>query len=161
MKSVLSVLLRAAIIAVICCCIGLGSNFVRGKQIPWLYIPPNEISISGHKIPFCTADEAKKWLDDPQTVFIDNRHEKDYAAGHVRGAILLSPENKEQRFPGVEPLIPQGSRLILYCYGPDCDMAETVAAFLIDLGYFDLMIMTDGYPGWEQKGLPIQKSDSR
>ncbi|MCX5874327.1 MAG: rhodanese-like domain-containing protein [Deltaproteobacteria bacterium] len=161
MNTIFSIFLRAAIIALICFCIGSGSNFIRAWQLPWLYIPPNEITISGHKIPFCTADEAEKWLDDPQTVFIDTRHEKDYAAGHVRGAIFLSPENKEQRFPGIEPLVPQGSKLILYCYGPDCDMAETVAAFLIDLGHSHLMIMSDGYPGWEQKGLPIEQSNGR
>jgi rhodanese-related sulfurtransferase len=38
--------------------------------------------------------------------------------------------------------MPEDSRLILYCYGPQCDMAEEVAKFLVQLGYKKMMIMS-------------------
>ncbi len=158
MMILVSLILRASIITLICFLIGAGSNLIPSRHISWLYVPPKEVTISNHRIPLISLEEAEKWLDDPLGVFVDTRTDKDYAKGHVRGAISLSPEDMEQRFPGLEPLMPQGSKLILYCYGPDCDMAEKVASFLIDFGYSDMMIMKDGYPGWEQKGLSTEKS---
>jgi rhodanese-related sulfurtransferase len=161
MNIMLSVSVRAAIIAAICIGIGVASNFVPARHIPWLYVPPKEVTIANHKIPLIDSEQAHTWLEDKQAVFVDTREEKDYMAGHVPGAISLTPENKEERFPGLEPLMPQTSRIILYCYGPDCDMAERVASFLLDFGYTDLMIMSDGYPGWEQKGFSVEQSHNR
>ena len=58
-------------------------------------------------------------------------------------------------------MITSGARLIVYCYGPECDMAEKVAAFLIDLGYPNIAIMQEGYLEWEKRGFPIESSDRR
>ncbi len=157
MNSLSSLVFRAGAIVLVFFLIGVGSNLIPARHIHWLYVPPTEITILNHKIPLVSSKEAIKWLDDPLVVFIDTRDDKDYLKGHVRGAVSLSPEDKEQKFPGIEPLMPQGSKLILYCYGPDCDMAEHIASFLIDFGYSDIMIMKDGYPGWEQNGFPTQK----
>jgi rhodanese-related sulfurtransferase len=161
MNIMLSVSVRASIIASICICLGIVSNLIPTRHIPWLYVPPKEVTIANHKIPLIDSEQAQPWLEDKQTVFVDTREEKDYMAGHVPGAISLTPENKEEKFPGLEPLMPQASRIVLYCYGPDCDMAERVASFLLDFGYTDLMIMSDGYPGWEQKGFPSEQSHNR
>ncbi len=157
MNSLSSLVFRAGAIVLVFFLIGVGSNLIPARHIHWLYVPPTEITILNHKIPLVSSKEAIKWLDDPLVVFVDTRDDKDYLKGHVRGAVSLSPDDKEQKFPGIEPLMPQGSKLILYCYGPDCDMAEHVASFLIDFGYSDIMIMKDGYPGWEQNGFPTQK----
>jgi rhodanese-related sulfurtransferase len=157
MISLSSLVFRAGAIVLVFFLIGVGSNLIRARPLHWLYVPPTEITILNHKIPLVSSKEAIKWLDDPLVVFVDTRDDKDYLKGHVRGAVSLSPDDKEQKFPGIEPLMPQGSKLILYCYGPDCDMAEHVALFLIDFGYSDIMIMKDGYPGWEQNGFPTQK----
>jgi rhodanese-related sulfurtransferase len=157
MKGLSSLISRAGAIVLVCFLIGIGFNLIPARHIPWLYVPPTEITISNHKIPLVDSKEAVKWLEDPLVVFVDTRDDKDYLKGHVRGAVSLSPDDKEQKFPGIEPLIPQGSKLVLYCYGPDCDMSERVASFLIDFGYSDMMIMKDGYPGWEQNGFPTQK----
>lgn len=151
---------RAALIVIVCFIIGVSSNLISSRHIPWIYAPPSEIMISNHKVPLVSSKEAERWAGDPQTVFIDTRSEKDYLKGHVPGAISFPSEDKEQKFSGVEPLLPQGSRLILYCHGPDCDMAESVASFLFDFGYSDVMIMSDGYPGWEQNGFPVERPDN-
>ncbi len=157
MNSLSSLVFRAGAIVLVFFLIGVGSNLIRARPIHWLYVPPTEITILNHKIPLVSSKEAIKWLDDPLVVFVDTRDDKDYLKGHVRGAVSLSSDDKEQKFPGIEPLMPQGSKLILYCYGPDCDMAEHIASFLIDFGYSDIMIMNDGFPGWEQNGFPTQK----
>ena len=157
MNSLSCLVFRAGAIVLMCFLIGVGSNLIPARHIPWLYVPPTEITVLNHKIPLVTSKKAIRWLDDPLAVFVDTRDNKDYLKGHVRGAVSLSPDDKEQKFPGIEPLMPQDSKLILYCYGPDCDMAERVASFLIDFGYSNIMIMNDGYSSWEQNGFPTQK----
>lgn len=151
-------ILKAAMIASACLIIGLGSNLIRARHIPWFYAQASEITVSGQKIPFVTIEEAENLINDPLAVFIDTREEKDYMLGHVSGALFLSPEEKENRFPGIEPLITPNMKLILYCYGPECDMAEKVSAFLINFGYTNIVIMNEGYAAWEKKGLATEKS---
>jgi rhodanese-related sulfurtransferase len=158
MTSLVLLIMRATVIASACLLIGLGSNLIRARHIPWLHALDTEITLSGQRIPFVTIEEAEKFINDPLAVFIDTREEKDYMLGHVSGALLLSPEEKENRFPGIEPLITPDTKLILYCYGPECDMAEKVSAFLINFGYTNIAIMKEGYAAWEKKGLAIEKS---
>lgn len=158
MNSAVSLGCRAFAIVITCFLIGIASNLIPARHIPWLYIPPKEITISNHRILFVDSKQAEKWLSDPLTIFVDTRSEKDYIKGHVRGAVSLPSDDKEEKFPAIEPLMPEGSRLILYCHGPDCDMAERVVAFLINFGYSNIMIMNDGYPAWEQNGFPTEKS---
>jgi rhodanese-related sulfurtransferase len=88
-------------------------------------------------------------------VFIDSRKCNDYAELHVRGAICLPPDNVEERFPSIEAILMPESRLILYCYGPDCDMAERVGAFLAQLGHKNMMIMSSGFSAWHKARFPV------
>ena len=161
MKVVFAISVRAALIALAFSVVGLGANLIPSRHIPWIYRPAQEIIVSGHKLPVISTEDASKLINDPLNVFIDTREEKDYMKDHVAGAFSLSPEEKEIRFPSVEPMITSGARLIVYCYGPECDMAEKVAAFLIDLGYPNIAIMQEGYLEWEKRGFPIESSDRR
>jgi len=156
-----SLLIRALIIAIAASCIGLGLNLASGRNLPWIYAPPNQIEFKGVKIPLIDEKEARKLFNDPGTIFVDTRESDDYAKRHVKGAILLTPEGKEERFAAVEMLLPRESRLILYCYGPECDMAEKVAEFLVDLEYTNIAIMRAGFPAWLKAGYPIEQSAKR
>ena len=118
MNGLSSLISRAGTIVLVCFLIGIGSNLIPARHIPWLYVPPTEITISNHKIPLVDSKEAVKWLEDPLVVFVDTRDDKDYLKGHVRGAVSLSPDDKEQKFPGIEPLIPQGSKLVYIVMAP-------------------------------------------
>jgi rhodanese-related sulfurtransferase len=161
LKFLFTVIVRAALIALAFSIVGLGANLIPSRHIPWIYSPAQEIIVSGQKLPVISTEDASKSINDPLNIFIDTREEKDYMKGHVAGAFSLPPDEKEIRFPGLEPMITSDARLIVYCYGPECDMAEKVAAFLLDLGYPNLAIMQEGYLEWEKKGFPIERSDRR
>ncbi len=100
--------------------------------------------------------QARALLEDPMTVFVDTRNENDFNQSHVKGAVYLNPHEKESLFPLAQPLMPENARLILYCYGPECEMAEQVAAFLADLGYRKMLIMSAGFRAWEKAGYPVE-----
>ena len=156
MKQILRTVLRAAIITVVFGFMGLGVNALSSKGIPWIYTAPTELVIAGLKVPLVDEKEAFKFFNDGSTVFLDTRREDDYRDQHIKGAFLLSPDDVQEQFLAVQPLLPEDNRIIMYCYGPECDMAERVAEFLAPLGYRNLMIMTAGLRAWEQAGHPIE-----
>jgi rhodanese-related sulfurtransferase len=156
MKQILRMVLRAAIIAIVFGCIGLSVNALSPKGIPWIYVPPTEVVVAGVKVPLIDEKEAFKFFADAATVFLDARRQDDYRERHIKGALFLSPDDVQEQFLAVQPLLPEDSRIILYCYGPECDMAERVVEFLAPMGYRDMMIMTAGLRGWEQAGYPTE-----
>jgi rhodanese-related sulfurtransferase len=156
MKKYLGILFRAFLIAVAALLVGLGTNLVSSKPVPWMYVPPHEMEISGLKVPLIGAKAARKLMDEEGTIFLDTRHKDDYDKKHVRGAISLSPDDKEEQFVAVQQLLPEDARLILYCYGPQCEMAEEVARFLAQLDYKKMIIMNAGFRAWEQAGYPVE-----
>ena len=156
MKKYFGILFRAILITVAASLIGLGTNFVSSKPVPWMYVPPNELEISGLKVPLIDEKAARKLIDEEGTLFVDTRHKEDYDKKRVKGAIFLSPGDKEGQFVAVQPLLPEDARLILYCYGPQCEMAEEVARFLAQLDYKKMIIISAGFRAWEQAGYPVE-----
>ena len=161
MKAYLALMCRCLIISLFFASIGLLSNLATGNPLPWVYVRPMEVVLAGVKVELISEREALRFLDNPGAVFIDSRNCSDYLKSHVRGAICLPPDDVEQRFPSVEPLIPKDYRVILYCYGPECDMAEKVATFLGEMGYKNMMIMSSGFPAWDKAKYPVEDSTSK
>ncbi len=156
MKEYVLIVVKAVLILVCASLIGLGLNLVSPKPLPWEYIPPNEVEVRGVKVPLIDEQAAFKLFGSEGTVFVDTRKKEDYDEAHVKGAVFLTPEEKEDLFPIVQPFLPEEARLILYCYGPECDMAEQVADFLAQLGYKNMMIMSAGFRAWEKAGHPVE-----
>lgn len=82
----------------------------------------------------------------PDAVVVDVRFPKDYAAGHVPGAINL-PKGKWQNPKGVR----KDATLYVYCYDQTCHMAADAALELTRQGY-KVVEVEGGYDRWQQKG---------
>jgi rhodanese-related sulfurtransferase len=158
MKGYLSIALRSLIIVVVASLIGLGVNLVSPKTIPWIYERPAELTIDGRKIPLIDEAKAFQFFEDVDTVFVDTRDEEDYSKAHIKGAISLPASSKETRFEAVQPFVPEEARVILYCGGPDCEMAQKVAHFLAPFGYKRITIMQAGFPAWEKANYPVERA---
>ncbi len=156
MKEYALIVIRAVLILVCASLIGLGVNMISPKPLPWEYVPPKEVEVRGAKIPLIDEQAAFKFFSSGGTVFVDTRKKEDYSESHVKGAVFLGPEEKEDLFPAVQPFLPEDARLILYCYGPECEMAQQVADFLTQLGYANMMIMSAGFRAWEKAGHPVE-----
>jgi len=158
MKSIADIVLRAVIIVVVTSLTGVGLNLAASRPLPLIYTAPTELTLQGVKVPLLDAKQARKLFDDGQAIFLDTRGKEDYLQSHVKGALLLPDKTKEEHFPQVQPLLPEESKIVLYCHGPDCEMAEHVAGFLVQWGYKNLTIMTSGFPAWEEAGYPVEKA---
>lgn len=157
MKNLGTIIGRAVLIALIGAVLGVGANLVSSSAIPWIYKPPEQVEISGVKVTLVDENRAREYLDDPGAVFVDTRSDEDFQKGHVRGALNIPSYEMERSYPMVAALMPEDYRIVLYCHGPECDMAEEVAGFLAQLGYERMMIMVSGYPAWEMSGFPVEK----
>lgn len=148
--------LKALVILAFFSAIGLMVNNFSTRGIPLIYVPPPEIEIGGISVPLIDEKHAYRYLNEPGYVFVDTRHAEHFNEGHVVGSIFLPPEEIQDRFMEAQPFLMENDTLILYCYGPDCDMAERVVEFLIQMGYRNFMIMVSGFPAWKSAGQPIE-----
>ena len=114
MKEYILILLRAALILVCASLVGLGVNLISPKSLPWEYVPPKEVDVRGVKVPLIDEQAAFGFFGSEETVFVDTRKKEDYSERHVKGAIFITPEEKEDQFPMVQPLLPEDARVILY-----------------------------------------------
>ncbi|MEJ2719034.1 MAG: rhodanese-like domain-containing protein [Deltaproteobacteria bacterium] len=156
MKKCAGILLRAAIIVVVASSIGIAVNLVSPQAIPWVYTRPKEIVAAGVAIPIISENKAHELLDNGRTIFIDARHQADFTEGHVKGAFSLPAPEKEDRFVELQAMLPEESRVIVYCGGPECEMADKVAGFLAQLGYKKVEIMREGFSAWKKAGYPVE-----
>ncbi|MDA8126217.1 MAG: rhodanese-like domain-containing protein [Deltaproteobacteria bacterium] len=110
-------------------------------------------------IPFIALKEAKKIFDEGGAVFLDSRSSADYRESHIKGALELPLVSLVQNQDLAGKIIPDKAALyIVYCDGEGCDLSVELAKELIALGYFNIRVFGEGYPGWAEARYPIQSS---
>lgn len=95
---------------------------------------------------------------DKTITIVDVRSAKDYAEGHIPGAINI-PYDKYNGFHGNETEF-KGLRKdgynVVYCYELLCNLAKEAAIKFASLGY-PVKEMQGGFNSWKEKGNPIEK----
>jgi len=107
-----------------------------------------------------SEDNAKKLLDakDTGVVFLSIRKAKDFAQGHIEGAINI-PWGKDMYKEFSK--LPKDKKIIVYCYTGQT-AGQTVAALKV-LGYDAVSLKSGmgmpvtGEAGWANKGFPVVK----
>lgn len=156
MRAIIGTVWRSLTIALFWGAIGVGVNSISATPAPWIYQPAKSLDLEGVKVELIDEKQARDYWGRPDTVFVDSRKQKDYEKSRVKGSLFLAPDDLEERFVTIETLLPQDSRVVLYCYGPECDMAEKVAVFMAKIGYRNLAVMNAGFDAWEKAGYPVE-----
>lgn len=99
----------------------------------------------------------KKLYDEKSILFVDARSGEDYEEGHIKGAISLPINRFNEKMPEFIETYPVSQPIITYCSGRECDDSHYLAEKLMHMGYTDVKIFIDGYPGWEEEGYPVEK----
>jgi rhodanese-related sulfurtransferase len=84
-------------------------------------------------------------------VVVDSRSDLAWREGHLPGAIHLPTAEIATR--AVE-LIPVGTAVVTYCWGPGCNGSTRAALEFARLGYL-VKEMIGGYEYWVREGLPV------
>ncbi|TDU89099.1 rhodanese-related sulfurtransferase [Kribbella voronezhensis] len=85
-------------------------------------------------------------------VLIDTRSQASWDQGHVPGAIHLPTAEIAARAASV---VPAGSSVVTYCWGPGCNGGTKGALEFAKLGY-PAKEMIGGFEYWTREGLPVE-----
>jgi rhodanese-related sulfurtransferase len=114
-------------------------------------------------LPLLAADEEfmpvsteilKEMLDSKQAfTLIDARTKEEYQQAHIGKALNIT----EKGFADMVSTLPsdKASLLVFYCNGVKCGKSKKVALKAKAAGYSNILIYSDGFPVWEEKGMPI------
>ena len=89
---------------------------------------------------------------EPGFVLVDSRGQAAWDQGHLPGALHLPTASIPERAP---ELIPVGTPVVTYCWGPGCNGATRAALAFARLGY-EVREMLGGYEYWVREGYPVQ-----
>jgi rhodanese-related sulfurtransferase len=93
----------------------------------------------------------------PGFVVVDTRSQVAWDQGHLPGALHLPTALIADRAP---QLIPAGTAVVTYCWGPGCNGATKAALAFARLGY-EVREMLGGYEYWVREGFPVETSTGR
>ncbi|TSA17278.1 MAG: ArsR family transcriptional regulator [Betaproteobacteria bacterium] len=82
---------------------------------------------------------------------LDVRPAKEFAAGHLPGAINIPVEELSKRMKN----FPKGREVIAYCRGTYCLLSVDAVALLRKKGY-KARRLEEGFPEWKASGLPVE-----
>ena len=85
-----------------------------------------------------------------QVVILDTRPAREYAAGHIAGAISVPVDDLHRRLRALT----RGKEYVAYCRGPYCVYADDAVRLLRDRG-LQARRLEDGFPEWRRAGLPV------
>lgn len=100
-------------------------------------------------------DAAKIFYND-DTLFVDARSKEDYESGHIPGAISLPVGQFDEQIESFLNRYPPDQPIVTYCSGRTCEDSHHLARLLSDVGFSEVRIFIDGFPGWQAEGYPIE-----
>ncbi len=88
-------------------------------------------------------------------VLVDTRRQSSWDHGHIPGAVHLPTAEIPAR---AAALIPAGSSVVVYSWGPGCNGSTFAALAFAELGY-PVREMIGGMEYWARNGLPVETAD--
>ena len=104
----------------------------------------NEVSVTDAKAACQKAD-----------IIIDVREPEEYAAGHLRGAVLVPRGVLEFKIANLPAINGADTNIVLYCQSSG--RGALAAKSLAELGYTQVLSINGGYDAWVEAGMPIVK----
>lgn len=96
-------------------------------------------------------DELLKRAGSKKVVVLDTRPPKEYAAGHIAGAISIPVDDLQRQLRQ----LPKEKEYVAYCRGPYCVYADRAVEVLRSHGR-RARRLREGFPEWRAAGLPIE-----
>ena len=151
-------IIQAILLVLISILIGIGSNIISSKPIPWFAVKLAVVENVDTKsedpiLAAITLEQARNFFDE-SVLFVDARDEGYFEAGHIQGAIkniflmelIFNIEEKQSK----------NTSLVIYCGDPGCGDSEQLAYDLKDLGFTKLYVFKGGWLEWSKAGYPSE-----
>ena len=105
------------------------------------------------------TDDAEQLFREKR-LFLDARRTTVYADGHIPGARsfpIWESDIADRVKAFYEEGLDQNAPIVIYCSGGDCEDSHMLAEKLYMVGFNNLLVYKDGFPGWQKRGLPTVK----
>lgn len=102
------------------------------------------------KLESVTIDDLIERINLEEVVLLDVRPESEYNFGHIFQALSIPIEQLAERLNE----LPKNKEIIAYCRGPFCVFADEATELLLK-NNFKAKRLTEGFPDWKLKGLPV------
>jgi len=116
--------------------------------------PKDNLNNLGYEID--NVELAKEIYDGGGAVFIDARDADAFEEGHIKGAVSLPMEAFDVQIERILERYTLDQKIITYCSGRACEDSHHLAQLLTEFGYENVSVMIDGFPGWKEKGFPVE-----
>jgi rhodanese-related sulfurtransferase len=106
-----------------------------------------------------STDDAEQLFREKR-LFLDARRTTVYADGHIQGARsfpIWESDIADRVKAFYEEGLDQNAPIVIYCSGGDCEDSHMLAEKLYMVGFNNLLVYKDGFPGWQKRGLPAVK----
>jgi rhodanese-related sulfurtransferase len=106
-----------------------------------------------------TTDDAEALFRQGR-LFLDARRTSVYTDGHIPGARsfpVWESDIADRVKAFFEEGLDQNAPIVIYCSGGDCEDSHMLAEKLYMVGFNNLLVYKDGFPGWQKRGLPAVK----
>jgi rhodanese-related sulfurtransferase len=155
-KSWKSVFVITAVIYLISFVLGVMIHaFMPNTETPAKLIVPEGYIQQISAMKTISIEDAYNSYTNNNAVFIDARDNAEYREGHIKDAINIPYDKFQQDYPLYEKLLTKNKKIITYCHGTGCGLSVDVAKDLMAIGYTNVYVMTEGWPGWINARLPI------
>jgi rhodanese-related sulfurtransferase len=105
------------------------------------------------------TDEAEQLFGEKR-LFLDARRTSAYADGHIpkaRSFPVWESDIADRVKAFYEEGLDQNAPIVIYCSGGDCEDSHMLAEKLYMVGFNNLLLYKDGFPGWQKRALPAVK----
>jgi len=120
-------------------CVFAAANFAINPHRPNLSLKPDEITIS-------QKDRLPKSL-----IIVDARNERDFAKGHIRGAVNLSETKFDFQLGDFLDVWTPESTILVYCNVGQCNSSRAVADRLKnECQIKNIFVLKDDWRKWEK-----------
>ncbi|MCF8049714.1 MAG: rhodanese-like domain-containing protein [Desulfobacterales bacterium] len=147
-----------AIIAV-ACLIGLAVNQFRPDGIALVGDWSQDarfLDAAGDSL-VVSIETAEQLFRQERALFVDARSQREYAAGHIRGALSIPWQEVDRYFIEMVDRLEGPHTIITYCDGETCDLSHDLALFLKEMGFENVRVLVNGWTVWKQGGLPTDE----
>jgi len=118
----------------------------------------------GQRTPEVSTAELRRILHDHSATVFDARPFKEYAMGHIPGAVNVAPQPGMSRSLYISDVdeigrdvhLNSNAPIVLYCNGPYCEKTIRLADDLLGEGYRNVRRYQLGMPVWRALGGPVQ-----
>jgi rhodanese-related sulfurtransferase len=115
---------------------------------------PGRLLAAESEVKIVSTDELRAMMNTQQPLtLVDTRTHEEFQEAHIKGAIGIP----EKGFETASTSLPadKGSLMVLYCNGVKCGKSKKAAKKAASMGYTNVVVYAEGFPVWEERGLPI------